>query len=302
MNTAFIKELSAELKHEAEAIEDLSTRLASLESEGAEAWPGISLPEDYFLLALARRARKSPPKKGLAQWLDHVQPADLHLALGCELLADGAIPAFERAYKKDLDKLIRRYEGPDLPAEDLTQALREKLFVSTPTRAAKISSYSGQGFLQNWVRVTCARTFIDMLRSSSKKTSEEILSGSDERLMEAASSGADLELEFMKREYRAHFKEAFAVAAKTLSSHERNLIRQHLVFKLSVQQLGALYDVHGSTISRRISKTREKLFAELRQAFMARLNIDRDEFESILFMIRSRLDVSMPRVLETSLG
>ncbi len=296
----FLNHLTEELKPEAQATEDLQHRLEQMLQQAQEKWPALAVPEPHFITALAERWNTTARRQSLERWLDYVQPADFRLALACGLGLPGGIEAFEKAYKSDIDRLLRRYEGPTLPAEDLLQSLREKLFVSTPTRAAKIHSYSGQGYLQNWLRVTGTRTFIDMLRSTSKRQEKELQPIGDTPFLNVPDDLQDMELDFLKREYRGKFKEAFAAAAQSLTSHQRNLLRQHRVFKRTVEQLGKLYSVHPSTASRRVSKAREALLMATRQEFMNRLKLQQQEFDSIMDMIRSRLDLSMTRLLQSA--
>jgi len=299
--TTFNARLADDLRAEAEALDGLADRLENLRARGEAAWPALVLEEEAFVEALARALRAATPKEGLGQWLDHVQAEDLHLAVACGAGRPGAIAAFEERYRADLGRMVRKYAGAELPEEDLLQQLRERLFVSTPTRAAKILSYSGQGLLQNWLRVTGARLFIDVLRAASRRQDKAMLSGGADGILEVPDALQDMELDFLKREYRGKFKESFAVAARTLTPGERNLLRQHLIHRLTVEQLGRLEGVHGATISRRIGKAREALLEATRREFMARLQVDTAEYDSIMVMIRSKLDLSMPRLLESSI-
>ena len=300
MSEVFLRALSGQIREDAEAYPGLDGALNQFYSTGVEAWPKLNLSREEFITSLVDAVVSSPPKKGIVQWLEHVHAKDFFLAQACRLGRVGSLECFEKAYKKDFERLIRKYQGPDLLAEDLLQQLREKLFVSTSKRKAKISSYSGQGLLQNWFRVTSARLCIDMLRSVNRRQGKELL-GNNEQILNIPDSLQNLELDFLKREYQGQFKEAFAVAVDVLSPHERNLLRQHLIHQLTVEQLGKLYGVHASTISRRVTKARERLLKETREAFMQRLKISNRDFDSIMVIIRSRLDLSMPRLLQSTI-
>jgi RNA polymerase sigma-70 factor (ECF subfamily) len=108
---------------------------------------------------------------------------------------------------------------------------------------------------------------------------------------------ADLELDFLKAEYREQFKQAFAKAVRELPARDRNLLRQSVVHSLTIDQLGALYHVDRSTAARWLARAREQLFKTTRANLLAMLHIDQGEFESIMNLIRSRLDVSLHRLL-----
>ncbi len=300
-STCFMEKLSDELRAEAAQLLGLEERLGELYAQGTQAWPTLKLDSELFTQALAERTVSSPPKRGLEQWLNHVQAEDFHLALACGAGLPGAISLFEQRFLVDIERLVRKYQGDEMPAEDLLQHLRLKLFVSTDSRRAKIQSYSGQGFLQNWLRVTGARAFIDLLRSASRRQDKELFVRGGEQILDVPDELQGLELNFLKQEYQGQFKQAFAVAVQSLSPHERNLLRQHLVHRLTVGQLGRIYGTHASTASRRIAKARETLLTTTRREFMDRLKLERMEFDSIMLMIRSKLDLSIPRLLQTTM-
>lgn len=290
----------AEVLREAAEIADLEGQLAALVRRGEEAWPDFGLFEGDLVRALGRHLAARPPHKGLQDWLEHAQAEDVHLALACAQGMRGSIEAFERQYHAELGRLLARYQGPKLPREDLLQQLRAKLFVSAPERPAKIYEYSGQGTLRSWLMVTGARTFIDMLRASTRHY-KETPTYEEDQILAMPDPERDMELDFLKREYRANFKDAFEAATRQLSSQDRNLLRQHLVAGLTIDQLGQLYNIHRSTAARRVNRARELLLDATRQELMKRLEITQSEFDSIMNLIRSRLDLSMPRLLRSTI-
>jgi RNA polymerase sigma-70 factor (ECF subfamily) len=302
LEQAFLDALDDEARVGAAATADLASQLAALCAAGAAAWPALPLAPAAFARELADRYNRFPPRRDAQDWLDHVMPGDLHLAICAAAGSDAAILAFERLYAQDLDRLVARYQGPELPGEDLLQSLREKLFVATDTRAPKLLDYSGQGHLQNWLRVTGTRLFIDLLRGQSGRNAHEVAMPRDEeqRILDMPSPDQDPELEFLKREYRERFRDAFFASAQSLSSHERNLLRQHIVAGLTVEQLGKLYGVHTATAARRVQRAREALVDGTRQNLIAMLKLEPGELDSLMRLIRSRIDLSMGRILRTA--
>jgi RNA polymerase sigma-70 factor (ECF subfamily) len=75
------------------------------------------------------------------------------------------------------------------------------------------------------------------------------------------------------------------------------LLRQSVVHGLNIDQIAAVFGVHRATAARRVERAREALLAATRKSLMSRLSIDRTEFESVMALIKSRLDVSIHRVL-----
>jgi RNA polymerase sigma-70 factor (ECF subfamily) len=107
----------------------------------------------------------------------------------------------------------------------------------------------------------------------------------------------DPELSYMKELYRQAFRQAFGAALAALEARDKNLLRQHVVDGLTVDELGPLYGVHRATAARWVQRAKEKLLHETRKQFMARARISSRECESVLRLVRSRIDVTLGRLL-----
>ena len=274
-------------------------RTQQILDEAFARWPDFSITPTQFAAYLGSRLLTPDPKGGLERWFEHVRPADLYLAQACLAGDAAALASFEQHFARDLATLTRRFDGQRYRAEDLHQLLMEKLFVGP---SAKISEYSGQGHLQNWLRVTATRTFIDVVRGDAQRKREELVDGEQLAQVAIDQLGGDLEVQFLKREYRAAFKQAFTKAMSELEGAHRLLLRQALVERMTSDQLGALYGIHRASAARRVERAREALLHGTRGALMDSLRIDTREFDSIMALIRSRLDVSMTRLLSESIS
>jgi RNA polymerase sigma-70 factor (ECF subfamily) len=251
-------------------------------------------------LAAELAARFDADGEEAASWWDHLHAGDFGLACGCARGAAPALSEFEQRYGEEIARVARRFERPALPADDLVQRLRGKLFLGGEQRddpegaRPKIAAYGGQGFLQNWVRVTTTRFFIDCGRWGGSPPEVPMAEGLLDSLRE---TGDDAELELLKREHTTHFKAAFAEAVGALDGEERVWLRQHLVERLTIDQLGALYHLHRATAARRLAKAREALLAAARRALARRLGLPVARLGGALALLESRLDVSMERLL-----
>jgi RNA polymerase sigma-70 factor (ECF subfamily) len=283
----FLALLPAEQSEAFARLADLDERLAGALAKAREAWPQIAVGDEAFLAHLARHLAPCEPLDGF----EHLHPAELYLALGCAEGKSAAVAAFEKEYGPDIEGALRRFRSVDLVPDDLRQALLEKVLVGREGKAPKIAEYAGQGFLQNWVRITAVRTFTDLTRARQRHRESP-----EEELMQLA-DGADLELSFLKTHYRAAFKQAFEGAVASLESGERNLLRQSVVRGLSIDQLAALYSIHRATAARRVQRAREALLEGTRAKLMSQLDIGPGELDSVMKLIHSRLDVSIHRVL-----
>jgi len=273
------------------------TRLEAALDEPPRAWGDHWLAREEFAAELA--ARLNDDDENVTSWWDHLRANDLYLACACARGVGGALERFERLYGAEIARTAQRFERPGLPADDLLQLLRAKLFtVPEPARVPgarpRIASYTGQGFLQNWVRVTATRTFIDCGRGHPESPEIPIRS---ELVAVLPEPKGDPELQMLKREHVTHFKASFAEAVGALDSADRLLLKQHLVERLTIDQLGALYHLHRASAARRIAKARDALLVATRIALARRLGVPPERLASVLELVASRLEASIERLL-----
>jgi RNA polymerase sigma-70 factor, ECF subfamily len=269
-------------------------RIAAVWQAAQERLPG-AVEAAAFAEHLAARA---PESLDAGRWLEELAAGDLYLACACARGVEAAVVRFDADYGRVIEAVARRYADRTRGAEDLAQVVRMKLLVGDGERPGRIADYSGLGFLENFVRVTAVRACLDQVKRGVQRKRET--PASDQAWLEAAADAGDLELEFLKREYRAHFREAFAAAAAALSSEERNALRQHLVHRLTVDQIAAVYHVHRATAARRVARAREALLEATRRELAARLGgASAAEVDSIMKLIDSRFELSVSRLLAT---
>jgi RNA polymerase sigma-70 factor (ECF subfamily) len=284
-----------------EAFPDWSARLEAALADARRTWAEEWLAAELFSAELA--ARLESDEAEISQWWEHLHAADLYLAAACARGIPEAIRRFELVYGDEIARTARRFERSGLSSEDLVQLLRAKLFagatgdgtaVTATTERPKISSYTGQGFLQNWVRVTATRTFIDCARA--RGDSPEVL-GDDHLNDVLPEPGPDPELQLLKREHLAHFKAAFAEAVGGLDSSHRLVLKQSLLEGLTIDQLAGLYHLHRATAARRLAKAREALLVATRAALARRLGLPVERLVMVLELVASRLEASVERLL-----
>lgn len=209
---------------------------------------------------------------------------DLALARACAGGDAVAIAAVEARCALELRAVHARMRGDKPPFDEFLQTMRTKLFVGPRPR---IAEYRGAGSLQGFVRVVGARVLIEAARRS--KPTEEVA--------DAAATQDDPETEYFKRRYAADFRRAFEDAARKLDEETREVLRQHYVRGMGIDAIAEAEGVHRATAARRLASAREEVLRETRQLLMARLGVRRDELESIVRMLESRMHVTVERVL-----
>jgi RNA polymerase sigma-70 factor (ECF subfamily) len=248
-------------------------------------WPDdFDLPVEEFrnMLEASERADAMRPEAD----------ADLYLARACARGNRAAIATFDRVFLSQVPQFIARMCPSSTIIEEVQQQLREKLLVG---RAPKISEYGGHGPLGAWIRVAALRAAIDLRRGRGELNS---LALTVEHLKDAEAQ--PVELAFLKAEYQPVVAHAFVEAIARLSSKQRNLLRLQLIEELTLEQMGSLFGVHASTVFRWLTAAREMLVEHARQNLRERMGVSAEEFDSLVQLVGSHLDLSLSRVLRAS--
>jgi RNA polymerase sigma-70 factor (ECF subfamily) len=177
--------------------------------------------------------------------------------------------------------------------DEVRQQLRHKLLVAEPGERPRIADYAGRGPLQAWVRVAATRAALDLMRAGGARAGADL-----EPDDLASGSGDSPEVDYLKERYRPQFKEAFQEALRGLDSEQRNVLRLHVVEGLNIDEIGALFKVHRSTVARWIAAARQKVLDDARRRLRAELGLTAGEFDSLAGVVRSQLDLSVAKILQ----
>ena len=248
----------------------------------AAQWPQVALPRESFVAYV--RARGDD--------LETLRTSDLYLACACVEGRAAAVHAFDEHCVAGIDQVLGHMQLPAATVDEIKQAVRTKLLLADGERPPRLREYAGRGDLRRWVGVVATREALSSLRRKPD-------AAGDDALMAVASPSAGPELGYLKEHYRDAFVEAFSAALQDLTPKARNALRQHYLHGLSVDQIGTLYGVHRSNAARRVAKAREALLAGTRRRLVHGLRVARDDFESIMRLIESRIDVSIRRMLDS---
>jgi RNA polymerase sigma-70 factor (ECF subfamily) len=273
----------------------LASRLDELARAIAEAWPAgvpAAVPLAGFFAELARCLPEGTADADLDRALAAVHAVDLYLAFACRRGDAGALARFERECVAPLDPVIARVDGTRTFVDEVKQRVRLKLLVSDDGEPPRLAHYAGRGPLRAWLRVVVVREALTLVRAQRRAPAlddDEVLA------LEAADSGPELGL--LKQHWHGEFVAAFQCALGELEASERNLLRLHYLHGLSIDELGKLLGVHRSSAARRIVRTREALLAATRRALLAKMAVGRQDFDQLMALVASRLDLSIERFL-----
>jgi RNA polymerase sigma-70 factor (ECF subfamily) len=262
----------------------LEATLRKLHGGGKAAWPQLSLAPETFArhLAMLWSARKAK--------LDDLRGDDLYLACACAQHDPRAISALEPMLATACSSLPG---GTPALADEVRQDLREKLLVSSSEEIPPlIATYSGEGPLAVWLKVTAVRAALRRHRGASREVELDEASLGDIR-----EARPDPELDYLKLRHGEDFRAAFKDAAQVLSPRDRLVLRLYYVDGLGVEKIGAMYQVHASTVTRWMQASREALMLETKRLLGERLKLSGREVESMLGLLRSGMHASLRKVL-----
>lgn len=257
---------------------------------GRARWPGIEILAADFASHLADHLG-IPPETADALAL---HAGDLYLALAAARGDPEAIAAIDRTCIERVDPAIHGLLPP-CDIADVKQLLRQRLFVGAAGSSPKILDYAGRGELRAWVRASAVRTAISLLRSQKREHAHH-----QDLWLAAPEIGLDPTIEHLRPRLQREFQAAFEAALASLTSRDRNLLRQHFLDDLSTDELATLYRVHRVTAFRWLTRARARLLARTRRALAARLQLRRSELDSVMRLVDSQLDISLARLLGAS--
>jgi RNA polymerase sigma-70 factor (ECF subfamily) len=220
--------------------------------------------------------------------------SDLLLAHGCAQGDVNALGKFERLFFGEVDRACARSRTVGAQLDDIKQILRARIFVGTDGATPKIADYTGRGSLQGWFRVVVARAVVNAATRGPREMAVD-----HDLLADYSALATDPELACMRERYREAFRDAFADACSALGSRAVALLRYSLVEHLSLEQIAGVYHVHRATAVRWLAQARDDLQGELRRALSARLSIDPAEVEGVVRLVRSRVELTLERLLHS---
>lgn len=242
--------------------------------------------------ALLQALLRIVPPSGELGALGAVRAAELTLALGCAEGHPGALAEFDRRFTPEVLQALRRLDPTSSFVDEALQVVRERLFLGSAQEPPKIASYAGTGPLAGWVCAVAVRVGLNLRRGGVPQVPL------DERLAEGlALEAPGPELALLVSQSREAFQLAFRDALRSLKDQELNMLRLHYAGGLTLERLAEMYEVHRATVARWLARAREHVFEQTKLGLKARLQVDSGEFERVLSLVRSQLELTLSRAL-----
>jgi RNA polymerase sigma-70 factor (ECF subfamily) len=269
----------------ASVVGELDRVLATAIAEAHARYAGLPDLGEELVTAIASRVEG---EADLAAAVARLALPDIYLVTAC--LADdrAALAAFERLVRDETTRAVARLGSHAPAAEDVVQELLVKLLVGTPK---KLAAFGGHGALHAWVRVAAVRTAISLTRKKQELAIE------DDALAAIADDADDQALAFLKSSYRAEFKRAFAEAFAELPRRSRTVLRLQVNDQLTIEEIGAFYQVSRATAARHLAEARATLVQGTQSRLAATLGVSAEELSELMRLVASSLYSTLPKLL-----
>lgn len=233
----------------------------------------VGIARETFAIILGDVAAKYLPGAASADearaFLLTLRVEELALARACAAGHDPAWEIFMVRYREKLYQAALRVAREDSAARDLADTLYAELYGTGSRggeRVSKLSSFTGRGSLEGWLRTVLAQEFVNRYRKTKRLVSldEEGEEGVQFAAPEPApAAGADARLE-----------SATDSALAALSAEDRMILASYFLDGRTLAEIARMLGVHESTISRKVDKLakslRKKILAEMMQRGMSR--------------------------------
>jgi RNA polymerase sigma-70 factor (ECF subfamily) len=215
--------------------------------------------------------------------------SDLFLALGCGLGDRHAVRGLQRRYFPALSSTLARAGFDSTAREDV---LQQTLLHLCAGDSPRMLTYAGKASLASWLTVTSMRFALNM------RTRNGSASGCSAPLeFERLVSEEDTpEIRLAVEKARPAFQAALQNAIVELPQRDRTLLRLYFLDRLTIDGIGNMYGVHRATAARWISDIRRKILRQVQSILSRDLGLGASEFDSLAFLIRSQLQLSLVRV------
>jgi RNA polymerase sigma-70 factor (ECF subfamily) len=251
----------------------------------ARAWPDVRIDPEVL------RARLRD-----AGTVDERHLADLCLATACLTGDPGAQRALDRMIRAEAKRVVGELRQPAWLVDEVHQELGQRLLVAGADTAPRLATYAGQAALGRWLGVAAMRTALNLLRGARPEAPLD-----DDH--EVADAILPPELAVVRDRYRAEVEQAIRAAFDALdSARDRNLLRMYYLERVGLDQLGQMFGVHGSTVSRWLTALRASVLEDVRGRLGERLGLAGNfaDIDSLIRAVQSQLDLTLSRILRSA--
>ena len=181
-------------------------------------------------------------EKSFILCLEKIHTTDLYLTMGMSARDEKAWEIFEERFAPKINDFAQYYADDEDVAEDVFAFTKSSLFVKIKkTGKPKIDSFNGRGSLESWLKVIVYREVITHQKNRVKTLSlDNIVLGVDE--------------DYDYVDEMKTISKIITSGFKSLEEKDKVLLREYFILRQPERTLADKYNVHASTISRRLHK------------------------------------------------
>jgi RNA polymerase sigma-70 factor, ECF subfamily len=241
----------------------------------------VGLTRESFAAILceigAKQAVSGAPESELRTFFLSLRVDELALARACAAGHDSAWEIFMTRYREKLHLSALRIAREDSAARDLADTLYADLYGTTARegkRVSKLSSYSGRGSLEGWLRTVLAQEYVNRYRRTKRLVS-----------LEEESEEGGVQLRAPEPEPVApadnRLAQATDEALAFLAGEDRTVLSAYYLDGRTLAEIARMLGVHESTISRKLDKLAKSLRKHI-VASLGRRGLSRRQAEEAL--------------------
>lgn len=264
---------------------DLAAGVAELIARAAAEHPDLGMIHTPGFAAHLENLVSALPAERRAE----LHAGDLAIAYACAHRDPAALQVFEATCVPPLRAVLLGRVRDAAKVDDVLQDLRGRFLLDGPDAPAKLLAYGGRGPLGAWLRVAALRlTLSEDRRYWRERPIEDALLATQTTSDDPFRAERDALL-------RATLRETVA----GLTSRQRGLMRLYYAEDIGVEDLGRMYRVHASTISRWLAQARIEIMARTRAALAKSAAASPSGVDSLLRHAAS-VDLDLESLLRTA--
>lgn len=257
---------------------------------------GISAA-DFFSL-VSELAAKHALRGQLTDFCSTLRLEDLALARGCAAGNERAWDVFMTRFREKLYDIGRQITRQDSSGRELADAVYADLYgmkTRGSERVSKLSSYSGRGSLDGWLRTVVAQEYVNSYRRQRRLTSLE----------EEEEGGAQFAAQVPAEVAPCSplLERATDNALRGTSAEERFVLASYFLDGRTLAEIARALSVHESTISRKVEKLTKNLRKQILKNLVRQGMSRRQAEEALAADVRDlRLDIRASLAQESAGG
>jgi RNA polymerase sigma-70 factor (ECF subfamily) len=260
----------------------MATSLDAIFSAGGAAFPAVRLEHAAFLAHAGGRAIDPAT-------ITDDNAVDFFLAAACACGDEAGIRILSDQIRDQVRGAVQRIDANPAFIDDVLQALTVRLVIDDPPR---IAEFEGRSSLRRWLGTAAMRLALNLKRGKANESHDELASQITDDL------SGDGELDLVRGKYRELFEGAMRRAIAGLSHRDRALLRMSIVEHMGLDRVSRIYGCSRATAARWMVAARERALAAITRELRGETDLTETELSSLADALKSRVDVSLARLLE----